>query len=141
MAERIKVSAVLTMCNHGEVHLSVTDAASRVEFLELHMTKEQFAYIFNNRHHECEAEVRGLDLVGKERHWFSKKVPTEYPKPDQARTEALAKEHHPGDPFKFEGIQFCNDGMSINYGWYGSAVQPEESHGQPAQSEQGREGE
>lgn len=64
----MKIKALLTICrdSNDTVRVRAQDQASRVQFVEFHLTLEDFAKLLTNQSHiSCEGEVRGLDVVGK----------------------------------------------------------------------------
>ena len=51
------------------IKISVVDEASRAQFLEIHLTPENFAMAVTGLSHmECDMEVRKLDVVGKKKY-------------------------------------------------------------------------
>ena len=73
---KIKASAVAPLASDGFFRLTITDESSRIQFVELKMTPEQFAFMISARvTTDLECEVYGLDGVGKVRESKTELVP------------------------------------------------------------------
>lgn len=70
MRDRVKVDADVSFAyRENGVNITITDRASNIQFFDGMLSMEQFARALSSlQHRPCfEAEVRGLDYVGKKR--------------------------------------------------------------------------
>ena len=73
---KIKATAVASLGSDDHFRLTITDESSRIQFVYLKMTPDEFARMISARvTTDLECEVRGLDGVGKIRETKTERVP------------------------------------------------------------------
>lgn len=73
---KIKATAVASLGSDDHFRLTITDESSRIQFVYLKMTPDEFARMISARvTTDLECEVRGIDGVGKVREIKTERVP------------------------------------------------------------------
>lgn len=73
---KIKATAVASLGSDNFFRLTITDESSRIQFVDLKMTPDEFARMISARvTTDLECDVRGLDGVGKVRETKTERVP------------------------------------------------------------------
>ncbi len=98
------------------ISIRVTDETSRIEFLEINLSLEEFALVMTGLSGvNCELETRGLNFVGMKREvkeeWIA--VPEKFSLMKESNKKELAKELI--TPFEVEGWMGRPDDMLNHY--------------------------
>ena len=121
---KIKATAVASLGSDNTFRLTIKDDSSRIQFVDLRMTPEQFALVISARvTTDLECEVRGLDGVGKVREVKTERVSFRHlycgTKEERERAAKQAMEPFEVDGWKgsmsdmFNGHRSARDGSDI----------------------------
>jgi hypothetical protein len=124
----MKIDAQVTISrqSNNEVHITLVDSASRIEFVDVKLSLEEFANAITGLSYiECEADVRRLDVVGKRKVTSLRTVICPLDTYDKGRLRAWLEESCQEDGWEIDSylgsqgsVSHTSEGTRLHYAVY-----------------------